>query len=117
VTDGNGCEKIASVELSTPKVAFTYEKTAALTYNFFPETVGIKNGHVWNFGDGTTNNAIAANHTYETAGEYEVSFTGYSETCNETYTQVQTIIVTADAVGIQAIDNEAINIYPNPSKR
>lgn len=116
VTDGNGCQKTTSVELTTPNVAFAHEKTDILTYNFYSQRVGIDNGQVWDFGDGTTSNSPSATHTYEAAGEYEVSFTGYSNNCNEAYTQIQTVIVTTDAVGVQPIDKEAIKIYPNPSK-
>lgn len=69
--------------------------------------------YTWNFGDGTTSNETNPNHTYNTAGTYEVTLT--IAHCGQTASTTQTI--TVETIGAQEImDRNNIKIYPNPAQ-
>ncbi|MEO1259168.1 MAG: PKD domain-containing protein [Bacteroidota bacterium] len=80
-------------------ITFTNTSTNATTY-------------LWDFGDGNSSNEADPVHTYEEAGEYEVTLRAENDCGFNVITQI--IVVMANAVGeIPGISE--FNIWPNPN--
>jgi PKD repeat protein len=55
--------------------------------------VGIIDGYLWDFDDGNQSNAATPNHSFSTAGQYDVSMIVYSDLgCKDTSNHVVTVI-------------------------
>jgi len=67
---------------------------------------------LWTFGDGGTSNLQTPDHTYNTAGAYEVCLIVTDNTCNVSDTLCKTVLV----VGIDDVnENSKFNVSPNPA--
>ncbi len=80
VTDGNGCESTAMVNVATsntPPVADFSVNNAAVCLGtevaFTDLSTNTPTSWTWNFGDGETSNVQNPTHTYASAGSYTVS--------------------------------------------
>lgn len=67
---------------------------------------------VWDFGDGNTGTGDAVNHDFGGSGEFEVTVT-VTDLLGETSSYTETIVV-GDPVGLTALNETNINVYPNP---
>ncbi|HYV92100.1 MAG TPA: PKD domain-containing protein [Chitinophagales bacterium] len=68
----------------------------------------------WTFGDGGTSNLLTPEHTYSTAGSYEVCLIVTDNTCNVSDTLCKTVLV----VGIDdVIENSKLIVSPNPASQ
>ena len=137
LASANYCSYDASVILNcTPTPTCVASVTDSL-YNISPLNWGITPNYspqvtsaAWNWGDGTSTNALYPSHTYTTAGWYNICVTVYtscgdsSSTCrNDTLfrtannSSMVNINVLQSPNGIGQIESSAsqISIYPNPS--
>lgn len=80
---------------------FTNTSTSATTY-------------LWNFGDGNTSTLASPNHTYATAGSYNVCLTSFDE-CGDSSVFCAMITIPGN-VGLEEISEQhSLNSYPNPT--
>ncbi|MEO6165998.1 MAG: choice-of-anchor L domain-containing protein [Chitinophagales bacterium] len=68
--------------------------------------------YVWDFGDNATSTEINPTHTYANPGYYNVTLTVQNYCCNSASTEPLNIGM---ATGVQAIDENIVQIFPNPS--
>lgn len=78
-TNAFGCEiekevRVVSVETDPTSEISSTPQCDGLTVDFSTEAVSLEY-YIWNFGDGTTSEELKPTHTYETAGNYEVTLT------------------------------------------
>jgi len=66
----------------------------------------------WDFGDGSSSNAINPIHTYNLSVSFRVVLTVFSCGQMDTFSQ---IVVIPPVVAVQNIQNTAVSIYPNPT--
>ncbi len=94
-----GCLDLAgTTQNSVPNAAFTFA-TSDLTATFTDassDSDGSVGSWSWNFGDGTTANVQNPSHTYDIAGDYQVSLE-VSDDDGDTNTSTQTVSVTKPA--------------------
>ncbi|MFM1930891.1 MAG: hypothetical protein RL226_194, partial [Bacteroidota bacterium] len=107
VTDANGCEVGASVEiLEEPDVIsdFTVDNTVVTILNdngtvqFFNNSEGAII-YQWNFDDGTTSTEVNPVHTYTEPGQYLVTLVAYNEHCIDFS---ETVIIVEEGVGVES---------------
>ncbi|HHM20905.1 MAG TPA: PKD domain-containing protein, partial [Bacteroidetes bacterium] len=54
-------------------------------------SIGASGGFEWDFGDGTTSNEVSPVHTYQSAGQYEVTLTAVNACGETTFTQTVSV--------------------------
>jgi gliding motility-associated-like protein len=79
VTDSYGCSDSISktITISQPVADFTGDTLSCSgnPINFTNLSTGNNLSYLWNFGDGTTSNAINPNHLFNTTGQFTISLT------------------------------------------
>lgn len=78
VLDANSCNIFQSVtvgEEGTPPLPSFTVSNNGLTISLIPQITGSINSYLWSFGDATSSQQIAPNHTYANAGTYNVCLT------------------------------------------
>ncbi len=102
VTDGNGCESTAMVNVATsntPPVAdFSVNNTAVCLgaeVAFTDLSTNIPTSWAWNFGDGETSNVQNPAHTYASAGSYTVSLVVSNVDGSDTKEYANMVVVNA----------------------
>ena len=70
---------------------------------------------VVNFGDGNTSTTLTGSHTYATAGTYTLVYTATGSGVSESKDSTISVLVNT-CTAIDEIKENAISIYPNPSK-
>lgn len=95
----------------TNTATFKFETTNAPTVTFTNTTVSFEQVH-WDFGDGKTSTETNPVHVYEQTGVFTVTLTVTS--CNETYTQKDT--VTIETLSTLQFGDSTFAIYPNPTQ-
>ena len=65
---------------------------------------------LWDFGDGHTSTEINPSNLYSSAGTFNVSLTTYKGICENSIEKT----ININAAGVSEINQEKINIYPNP---
>lgn len=89
---------------------FTYQETTPQTVQFTNQTQNATT-YLWNFGDGTTSTQQNPTHTYQNAGNYQVSLT--TNACATNSTKTKTVNVTT--LGTEEVNKLKFKIYPNPT--
>ena len=102
VTDGNGCETTAIVNvatMNTPPVAdFSVNNTTVCLgaeVAFTDLSTNTPTQWAWNFGDGQTSNLQNPTHTYAAAGSYNVSLTVTNQDGSDTKQVAGYVVVNA----------------------
>lgn len=114
VTDQNGCfgtDAVAVTFNPLPIADFTFNTVGFLVN--FTNTSNFENAgsYQWTFGDGTTSTDENPQHEYTEPGDYSVQLT-VSNDCGSDSITLQVMLLGIDGVNSE----EAIVIYPNPSK-
>ncbi len=111
-----GCSYTDSVKIDsfndTANARFNYASNG-LNVSFIPQSIGISQGF-WDFGDGSTSNAISPQHTYGNAGSYSVCFTA-TDVCGYTATHCDSVSVNLLSQKEHTI-RQSLEIYPNPAR-
>ncbi|MCT4579940.1 MAG: right-handed parallel beta-helix repeat-containing protein [Flavobacteriales bacterium] len=102
----------------TIDVAFNPETVASANSSISFVTASFSNtsinadSYLWNFGDGTTSEAMNPTHVYATTGIYTVTLIAYGNCNNDTLV----FEVTPAVVGVEEELEEVVNmvVYPNP---
>ena len=97
--------------LDQPTASFDYE-LENLTVHFESLTTGTGFEVEWQFGDGTTSEALDPIHTYDNAGVYEAMLIARNECGSDTITQVIELII--DQVEQPDWVNQ-FELFPNPN--
>jgi PKD repeat protein len=95
--------------LPLPNASFTFT-TYFLTAVFTNTSTG-GTSYLWNFGDGNTSTEVNPTHLYDATGTFDVTLTVF----NECGSVVSSDKVTTATVGIEDMDANSFNVYPNPS--
>ncbi len=90
--------------LGKQTLAFTADNTAGckapFTVNFSNTSLGVT-GYSWDFGDGTTSSLANPSHTYNTTGNYTITFIGTNSSgCQDTLIKINYIRVQAASVSL-----------------
>lgn len=116
VTDG-ACsteESITITEVTTPTASgIQFVNTGTCAFNFSITNGQNIDSYSWNFGDGSAAATTATpSHAYATSGAYTVTATLTNGCGNTAITQN----VTCNYNGLDALENTALSVYPNPAK-
>ncbi len=111
--------------------SFTLYPDTAIEHNWFLLATGSGEEPItyfWEWGDGTTSTGSNPSHTYTVPGYYNICMSITDSTgCSDTYCDSSTYVFKTDAemisvnvinqfnVGIEEVENNFINIYPNPT--
>ncbi len=95
--------------LPLPQASFTFT-TYFLTAVFTNTSTG-GTSFLWNFGDGNTSTEENPTHLYGSTGIFDVTLTVFNECGSVTFSDK----VSTATVGIEDINANSFNIYPNPS--
>ena len=110
VTDDRGVDSSTTagvtVVTSEPTASFVFSPTAPTTTTSVQFNAGASTAssgraitdYAWNFGDGSTATGVTTNHTFSTAGDYNVALT-VTDTSGEVGTTTSLVTVTADTGG------------------
>ena len=115
ITNANGCSNFiskASHMTVSPKPVASFSApvsescTAPFTANFTSAaSTGAITTYLWDFGDGTTSNQANPAHTYNAAGNYNVTLTvSTASGCNSVMTRASYIHVATFVAGFTSVD-------------
>lgn len=98
------------VTLNTNTIYYNVAETVNLTAVLGNNSANVNN-YVWNFGDGTSITAgPVVTHSYNTPGEYNVSVTANSATCQDVATKT---IFVAQPTSVNNADANGLNVFAN----
>ncbi len=100
ITDNNGCTGTLEVTIlnvgSSVNAGYTYDNNL-LTVDFTSTSVNATN-YLWDFGDGTSSTEINPNHTFATAGSFEVCLTVSNSCSNDMFCETITVTLPENVV-------------------
>ncbi|PCI99404.1 MAG: hypothetical protein COB15_04275 [Flavobacteriales bacterium] len=120
VTDSNGCihtsQDLIIVSSSTPcsvTASFTSTNNGNGNYSFTNSSTGNISAHYWNFGDGTTSNAVNPTHNYVANGLFVVSLYTVDSAgiCADNYYQT----IQVSGINTPVVCNASFVIIPDTS--
>lgn len=97
-----------------PNAEFSGNPTSGffpLMVNFTDLSSGMVNNWKWYFGDGNTSVSQHPEHTYQNSGQYTVSLKSTGPGGTDSIAKINFITV---MVGIEELNTDELNIYPNP---
>ena len=97
--------------VTAPTASFTASGRDTITFNYSSTTGGM-DSVIWDFGDGTTGSGLTPTHIYTASGTYHACVTIYTLCGLDSF--CRNIIVTRHNVGIVDIQEQTINVFPNP---
>lgn len=98
------------VTLNTNTIYYNVAETVNLTAVLGNNSANVNN-YVWNFGDGTSITAgPVVTHSYNTPGEYNVSVTANSATCQDVATKT---IFVSQPTSVNNADANGLNVFAN----
>jgi len=109
----NGPTRVSTNNAGSANASFVYNNSTTnfMTYNFdASSSTGNIQNYVWDFGDGYVGNGVTVNHTYTSAGAYNVELILVSACGNDTLTQ------TIADVSNQEWKASDLKLYPNPAQ-
>lgn len=115
VTDINGCMKNASTSITEPpadQVGYTYNSSDLRVYFSNTSSLG---AYSWDFGDGATSSSNSPFHDYPSNGTYNACLT-LTSTCNTISSCNDIVVFDSSSVNINELNQEDIQVFPNPSR-